>query len=166
MFRTSFIKLNQITSRRFLQTSAESATKTAAQASKTISETPVSTKKGARGELETAREQIPIIPEGHFSQAPNRDSTWSPSQISRGEVYKNNVRFVGRDLSKQPFAEAAIELTKMQPIHYVSSDIAVCQGTTSLLGHPKVYINLDKDMVGHCGYCGAKYAREELKGKL
>jgi len=166
MFRTSLVRLNQVTFKRFLQTSTGEATQTTVQASKTVSGAPVATKKEGEEGLEERRERIPIIPEGHFAQAPNKDSTWSASQRVREEVYKSDVRFVGRDLSKQPFGEAAIELTKQQPIHYVKSDIAVCQGTTSLLGHPKVYINLDKDMVGHCGYCGAKYAREDLKGKL
>ncbi|QPG73904.1 hypothetical protein FOA43_001219 [Brettanomyces nanus] len=147
--------------KRFLQTAAKEVSKQATKASAaTITEENPSVV------AEQLDPRIAVIPKGSFSQAPNRSSTWSKSQRSREEVYKNDFRFVGMDLSKQPFGEAAIELTAQQPIHYIKSRIAVCNGTDRMQGHPKVYINLDKDMVAHCGYCGAKYAREDLKGKL
>lgn len=111
-------------------------------------------------------EKIKVVPTDHYKQAPNRDAVWSPSQISRDEVYHNNPRFVGVDLTKQPQGLSAMELTKQQPIIYLKKDIAVCNGTDRFQGHPKVYLNLDKDKVTSCGYCGAKYAREDLKGKL
>lgn len=157
MFGTSVLRFSQVSARRLVHT----ATKEAVKASAT---------KGIKDTKEVAKPQasirMPILPKGYFKQAPNRDATWSPSQVSREDVYHNNVRFVGVDLSKQPQPEAAIELTAKQPIHYVKSNVAVCNGTDHMTGHPKVYINLDKDMVAHCGYCGAKYAREDLKGKL
>lgn len=114
----------------------------------------------------TTEDPLDVIPSSNYKQAPNRDGVWSPSQRSRDEIYKTDPRFVGKDLSKQPQALAAIELIKNQPISFIHGNIAVCHGTDFVQGHPKVYINLDKEKVHTCGYCGARYAREELKGKL
>ncbi|VEU20282.1 DEKNAAC101228 [Brettanomyces naardenensis] len=154
MFRTSLARISRISSKRFVQTASKEATEVSAATADPYRVPSLND------------EEIQVIPRGVFSQAPNRETTWSPSQKPREEVYKNNVRFVGKDISKQPFSEAAIELTAEQPIHYVASNIAVCNGTDRFQGHPKVYINMDRDAVAHCGYCGAKYAREDLKGKL
>ena len=106
------------------------------------------------------RRQLPL------QQAPNRATTWSVSQRNRDELVKTDPRFVGKDLSMQPQPLAAIELIKKQPVSFVHGNIAVCHGTDFVQGHPKVYINLDKDKVATCGYCGARYARKDLEGKL
>jgi NADH dehydrogenase (ubiquinone) Fe-S protein 6 len=146
-------------SRRFVATATktETATKTAsASATATATETTA---------LQT-EDPLDVIPSSTYPQAPNRAGVWSDSQRSRDELYKTDPRFVGKDLSKQPQALAAIELIKQQPISYIHGNIAVCHGTDFVQGHPKVYINLDKEKSHTCGYCGARYAREELKGKL
>lgn len=102
-------------------------------------------------------------------QAPNRAETWSPSQKSRVDVMAQYpVRFIQKDLSKQPRAYAAIDLIAKQPIRYLSHDegnIAVCDGNkeNTLMGHPKIFINLDKPQASTCGYCGLRYAKEEFK---
>ncbi|GME78060.1 unnamed protein product [Ambrosiozyma monospora] len=101
-----------------------------------------------------------------IQQAPNRVEAWSPSQVQRHEIFSKNVRFVGVDMGLQPNSLAAIDLIKQKPVSYIHDRIAVCSGTDFSQGHPKVYINLDKDKVSTCGYCGNRYAREDLKGKL
>ncbi|ODV86670.1 hypothetical protein CANARDRAFT_184186, partial [[Candida] arabinofermentans NRRL YB-2248] len=103
-----------------------------------------------------------------YAQSPNRPITWSPSQQSKDHILKSNVRFVGKDLSKQPNPQSAIDLIALQPITFMDHGVftAVCNGTDPQQGHPKIFIDLKKDKVGTCGYCGNKFAREELKGKL
>lgn len=140
--------------RRYSSTATKTATKTA-----TAEAAPSSTEISSINEFD-------VIPSSQYNQAPNRAETWSASQRSRDELYKTDPRFVGKDLSKQPQPLAAIELIKNQPISYIHGNIAVCHGTDFVQGHPKIYINLDKEKAHTCGYCGARYAREELKGKL
>lgn len=101
------------------------------------------------------------------TQAPNRDETWSRSQESRLNIFtKFAYRFIQKDLDKQPRAYSAMELIAKQPVRYLSEgNIAVCDGNkgSTLQGHPKVFINLDKPMASTCGYCGLRYAKEEHK---
>lgn len=141
-----------VAAKRFVATATKTSTATASATSTSSSV--------------VTEDPLDVIPSATYQQAPNRAEPWSASQRSRDEIYKNDPRFVGKDLSKQPQALAAIELIKNQPVSFVHGNIAVCHGTDFVQGHPKVYINLDKDKIHHCGYCGAKYAREELKGKL
>lgn len=147
------LRINTFTARRYVATATKTATSTA------TSTKPTSTSLSQEDPLD-------VIPSGNYNQAPNRADTWSPSQRSRDEIFKTDPRFVGKDLSKQPQALAAIELIKQQPINYIHGNIAVCCGTDFVQGHPKVYINLDKDKASTCGYCGSRFARVALKGKL
>ena len=38
-----------------------------------------------------------------------------------------------------------------------------CDGGRGALGHPKVYINLDRPEIGVCGYCGKRFLAEQHK---
>lgn len=100
-------------------------------------------------------------------QAPNRETTWSKTQESRLEVItKHPVRFIQRDLEKQPRPYAAIDLIAQEPVRYLKEgNIAVCDGNkgSNLQGHPKIFINLDQPKANTCGYCGLRYAKEEFK---
>ncbi|ODQ78434.1 hypothetical protein BABINDRAFT_162660 [Babjeviella inositovora NRRL Y-12698] len=98
-------------------------------------------------------------------QAPNRTEIWSESQRARTDAM-TGPRFSGKDLAKQPRPYAAINLIAKQPIRFVDSNVAVCDGNKGLEGHPKIYINLDPPRAHACGYCGLKYARSELKAEL
>ncbi|NXE50963.1 NDUS6 protein, partial [Casuarius casuarius] len=52
----------------------------------------------------------------------------------------------------------AIDLIAEQPVSEVESRVISCDGGGGALGHPKVYINLDKDTkTGTCGYCGLQF---------
>lgn len=101
------------------------------------------------------------------NQAPNRETTWSKSQESRDEIYSKNAhRFIQRDLELQPRPDAAIDLIAKEPIRYLTHEeghIAVCDGNrgSTLQGHPKVFINLDKPHAVACPYCGLRYAMEK-----
>lgn len=139
--------------KRFLSTATATATKTATKTPPPAAATATA----ATGSVSCLSDACEVIPSEHIKQAPNRESTWSASQRSRDEIIKNDLRFVGKDLSKQPQPFAAIDLIAKVPIMKVAGNIAVCHGTDFEQGHPKVYINLDKPGVHSCGYCGLRY---------
>ncbi|XP_004274584.1 NADH dehydrogenase [ubiquinone] iron-sulfur protein 6, mitochondrial [Orcinus orca] len=77
-----------------------------------------------------------------------------------GQVYGDKdyrkVRFVGRQ--KEVNENFAIDLIAEQPVSEVGSRVISCDGAGGALGHPKVYINLDKETkTGTCGYCGLQF---------
>ncbi|XP_069075820.1 NADH dehydrogenase [ubiquinone] iron-sulfur protein 6, mitochondrial isoform X2 [Pleurodeles waltl] len=68
------------------------------------------------------------------------------------------VRFVARQ--KEVNEQFAIDLIKEQPVSEVDSRVVSCDGGGGALGHPKVFINLDKDTkTGTCGYCGLQFKK-------
>ncbi|XP_060630599.1 NADH dehydrogenase [ubiquinone] iron-sulfur protein 6, mitochondrial [Anolis sagrei] len=80
-----------------------------------------------------------------------------------GQVYEEydyrRVRFVGRQ--KEVNESFAIDLIAEQPVSEVETRVVSCDGGGGALGHPKVYINLDKDTkTGTCGYCGLQFKQK------
>ncbi|KAI2652709.1 NADH dehydrogenase [ubiquinone] iron-sulfur protein 6, mitochondrial [Labeo rohita] len=80
-----------------------------------------------------------------------------------GQVYDENdvrrARFIGRQ--KEVNENFAINLVAEEPVTHVESRVVSCDGGGGALGHPKVYINLDKDTkVGTCGYCGLQFKQK------
>ncbi|KAL5970503.1 NADH dehydrogenase ubiquinone iron-sulfur protein 6 mitochondrial, partial [Taenia solium] len=53
----------------------------------------------------------------------------------------------------------AVELIKNVPPKQVTESIVACDGGHGALGHPRVYINLDKPGLHTCGYCGLRYEK-------
>ncbi|KAF7727504.1 hypothetical protein EC973_007482 [Apophysomyces ossiformis] len=92
-------------------------------------------------------------------QAANRAVTWSKSQRPKAEAMAG-PRFEQTDITTQPNAMAAIDLIAEEPIRFVAQRIASCDGGGGPLGHPKVYINLDKPGAHACGYCGVRFQQE------
>ncbi|XP_032135035.1 NADH dehydrogenase [ubiquinone] iron-sulfur protein 6, mitochondrial [Sapajus apella] len=77
-----------------------------------------------------------------------------------GQVYDEKdyrrVRFVGRQ--KEVNENFGIDLIAEQPVSEVETRVISCDGGGGALGHPKVYINLDKETkTGTCGYCGLQF---------
>ncbi|XP_061597937.1 NADH dehydrogenase [ubiquinone] iron-sulfur protein 6, mitochondrial [Cololabis saira] len=77
-----------------------------------------------------------------------------------GQVFDQNdprrARFVGRQKEVNP--NFAIKLVAEEPVTGIEARVVSCDGGGGALGHPKVYINLDKDTkVGTCGYCGLQF---------
>ncbi|XP_021510827.1 NADH dehydrogenase [ubiquinone] iron-sulfur protein 6, mitochondrial [Meriones unguiculatus] len=77
-----------------------------------------------------------------------------------GQVYDEKdyrrIRFVDRQ--KEVNENFAIDLIAEQPVNEVEHRIIACDGGGGALGHPKVYINLDKETkTGTCGYCGLQF---------
>ncbi|KAI8340799.1 zinc-finger domain-containing protein [Chlamydoabsidia padenii] len=93
-------------------------------------------------------------------QAPNRVDTWAPDQRPKKEALVG-PRFEQTDLSTQPNPMAAIELIAEEPVRIVHQRIVSCDGGDAALGHPKVYINLDKPGAHACGYCGIRFQKPE-----
>uniref|UniRef100_M0RAX2 NADH dehydrogenase [ubiquinone] iron-sulfur protein 6, mitochondrial n=1 Tax=Rattus norvegicus TaxID=10116 RepID=M0RAX2_RAT len=69
------------------------------------------------------------------------------------------IRFVDRQ--KEVNENFAIDLIAQQPVNEVDHRIIACDGGGGALGHPKVYINLDKETkTGTCGYCGLQFKQQ------
>ncbi|XP_049891556.1 NADH dehydrogenase [ubiquinone] iron-sulfur protein 6, mitochondrial [Epinephelus moara] len=80
-----------------------------------------------------------------------------------GQVYDEQdprrARFVGRQ--KEVNQNFAIKLVAEEPVTDIEARVVSCDGGGGALGHPKVYINLDKDTkVGTCGYCGLQFKQK------
>ncbi|XP_078038896.1 NADH dehydrogenase (ubiquinone) 13 kDa A subunit [Augochlora pura] len=70
-----------------------------------------------------------------------------------------NVRFVNRP--KEVNDNWAIKLIAEVPPEPTKARIVACNGGGGPLGHPKVYINLDKPGDHSCGYCGLRFYKED-----
>lgn len=69
------------------------------------------------------------------------------------------VRF--ENASRQVNTRFAIDLIAEIPPKEEKSRIVSCDGGGGPLGHPKVYINLDKPGNRTCGYCGLRFVKPE-----
>ena len=66
----------------------------------------------------------------------------------------------------QPQPEAAISLIHKQPVRWTSSRIVSCDGGGGPLGHPRIFINVDKPQICWCTYCGLPFAHEHHRKHL
>ncbi|KAI4890534.1 hypothetical protein NFI96_019233, partial [Prochilodus magdalenae] len=97
--------------------------------------------------------------QGYSSQV----STYGEKITHTGQVYDENdvrrARFVGRQ--KEVNENFAIKLVAEEPVTDLEARVVSCDGGGGALGHPKVYINLDKlTKVGTCGYCGRQFQQK------
>ncbi|XDA85041.1 hypothetical protein R6Z07F_014826 [Ovis aries] len=91
----------------------------------------------------------------HLPLPPSRPCPW---EVYDDEDYRR-VRFVGRQ--KEVNENFAIDLIAEQPVSQVGSRVISCDGGGGALGHPRVYINLDKETkTGTCGYCGLQFRQQ------
>ncbi|KAB8360828.1 hypothetical protein FH972_024562 [Carpinus fangiana] len=98
-------------------------------------------------------------------QAPNRAGVWAQSQRPR-EVAMAGPRFEQTIMEDQPRPLAAIELIHKQPVRWQHKRQVSCDGGGGPLGHPRIFINLDKPQVCWCTYCGTPYANEHHREYL
>jgi len=94
-----------------------------------------------------------------LQQSPNYPSTWSTSQRPRPGL-GSNPRFEQTAIDLQPNPLSAMELVSEEPIRLVHGRKAICDGGGGPLGHPKIYINLDRPEPRACGYCGIRFKQE------
>ncbi|KAK4945080.1 hypothetical protein LTR28_008110 [Elasticomyces elasticus] len=92
-------------------------------------------------------------------QAPNRKSIWSRSQQPR-EKAMVGPRFEQTIMEDQPRPWAAIDLIHKQPVRWTKAKRVSCDGGGGPLGHPRIFINVDKPQVCACTYCGLPFAQE------
>ncbi|RLU17418.1 hypothetical protein DMN91_009653 [Ooceraea biroi] len=80
-----------------------------------------------------------------------------------GQVFEKDdyrlVRFTNRP--KEVNKNWAINLIDEVPPSSQKERIVACDGGGGPLGHPKVYINLDKPGNHTCGYCGLRFYKED-----
>ncbi|KAK7058971.1 hypothetical protein VNI00_001595 [Paramarasmius palmivorus] len=102
------------------------------------------------------------------AQAPNYPATWSANQRPRAQAM-SGPRFEQTVMELQPNPLSAMEMIANEPVRVVHGRKAVCDGGAFLsvprktgltnvlpqgsgpLGHPKIYINLDKPGPRACG---------------
>ncbi|XP_065571500.1 NADH dehydrogenase [ubiquinone] iron-sulfur protein 6, mitochondrial-like [Artemia franciscana] len=80
-----------------------------------------------------------------------------------GQEWEDSDRRLARftDKPKQINEKFAINLIAEVPPKIVKERIVSCNGGGGALGHPKVFINLDKPGPKACGYCGLRFVKEE-----
>ncbi|KAG9627585.1 hypothetical protein KCV04_g11387, partial [Aureobasidium melanogenum] len=61
---------------------------------------------------------------------------------------------------------AAIELIHKQPVRWVKERTVKCDGGGGPLGHPRIFINVDRPQICWCTYCGLPYAKESNRKML
>ncbi|XP_074185218.1 NADH dehydrogenase [ubiquinone] iron-sulfur protein 6, mitochondrial isoform X1 [Rhinolophus sinicus] len=96
--------------------------------------------------------------------SPTGEKVTHTGQAYDGKDYRK-IRFVGRQKETcfllQVNENFAIDLIAEQPVSDVGSRVIACDGGGGALGHPKVYINLDKETkTGTCGYCGLQFRQQ------
>lgn len=67
-------------------------------------------------------------------------------------------RFENTIMELQPAPYAAIELIHRQPVRFSEKRVVVCDGGGGPMGHPRIFINVDKPEIVPCGYCGLPFA--------
>ncbi|CAL7943868.1 unnamed protein product [Xylocopa violacea] len=90
-------------------------------------------------------------------------TTESSKEVNHtGQLFEENdyrnVRFINRP--KEINKNWGIKLIAEVPPTPAKDKIVSCDGGGGPLGHPKVYINLDKPGNHTCGYCGLRFYKE------
>ncbi|KAH7413928.1 NADH-ubiquinone oxidoreductase [Phaeosphaeria sp. MPI-PUGE-AT-0046c] len=98
-------------------------------------------------------------------QAPNYKGIWSRSQQPR-EIAMSGPRFEQSIMEDQPRPYAAIELIHKQPVRWTNKRTVSCDGGGGPLGHPRIFINVDKPQICWCTYCGVPFAHEHHRKHL
>ncbi|XP_011501093.1 PREDICTED: NADH dehydrogenase [ubiquinone] iron-sulfur protein 6, mitochondrial [Ceratosolen solmsi marchali] len=88
---------------------------------------------------------------------PPNDETHTDQQFHPDDY--RNTRFIGK--RKEVNKNWAIKLIAEESPKCVKERIVSCDGGDELLGHPKVYINLDQPGNHTCGYCGIRFYKED-----
>ncbi|XP_064468136.1 NADH dehydrogenase [ubiquinone] iron-sulfur protein 6, mitochondrial-like [Ornithodoros turicata] len=92
-------------------------------------------------------------------------SDWVPKdpETHTGQHWEKDDYRLARFINtpKQINKNFAIDLIKEVPPKAVNERLVWCDGGDGALGHPKVYINLDKPGNHACGYCGLRYYKSD-----
>ncbi|BFZ03134.1 hypothetical protein BsWGS_06173 [Bradybaena similaris] len=96
-----------------------------------------------------------------INEGPNYDEPTHTGQVWDIDDYRN-LRFVDKDKLINP--NWAIDLIAEDPVVVVKGH-HVWSNSCGALGHPKVYINLDRPEVAVCGYSGRKFIQQKYYNK-
>ncbi|CAK1360420.1 Lactobacillus shifted protein [Cercospora beticola] len=110
-------------------------------------------------------EQVEDGEKKRVMQAPNRAGIWSRSQKPRAEAMVG-PRFEQTIMEDQPRPLAAIDLIHKQPVRWTKERVVSCDGGGGPLGHPRIFINVDKPQICMCTYCGLPFAHEHHRKHL
>jgi len=92
-------------------------------------------------------------------------SSWEPKEVEThtGQKWEKNDYRLARyiDKEKQVNQSFAIDLINQAPPKECIKSVVYCDGGGGPLGHPKVYINLDKPGNHACGYCGLQFFKKD-----
>ncbi|MCJ1469304.1 hypothetical protein MMC07_007937 [Pseudocyphellaria aurata] len=111
------------------------------------------------------REEVADAERQRQLQAPNRAEVWSRSQQPRAKAMVG-PRFEQTIMEYQPQPQAAISLIHKQPVRWTSQRVVSCDGGGGPLGHPRIFINVDKPQINWCTYCGLPFAHEHHRKHL
>lgn len=95
-------------------------------------------------------------------QAPNYPTTWSETQNPR-ELAMRGPRFEQITTEYQPQPLSAMEMIQREPIRLTAKRVIECDGGDGPLGHPRVFINLDKPGPKACPYWYVELQRSMKK---
>ncbi|KAM8718053.1 hypothetical protein ACLKA7_004713 [Drosophila subpalustris] len=99
-----------------------------------------------------------------LTAARNSSTRCDVEQVTHtGQVFDKddyrNVRFV--NAKRYVNENWGIKLIDEVPPTVTTERVVHCDGGNGPLGHPKVYINLDKPGNHTCGYCGLRFVKKD-----
>ena len=93
------------------------------------------------------------------------DSFPEDTQTHTGQKWDRSdtrmARYINKEKELNP--RFAISLLSEESTEIIDNTHVYCSGGTGALGHPKVYINLDKPQVQSCGYCGKVFVARQFE---
>jgi NADH dehydrogenase (ubiquinone) Fe-S protein 6 len=106
--------------------------------------------------------KLPLTQESSIELSANKKSLlkrkWTTSMRTKEGAFSSPA-FEHVILETQPFPKPAIDLVHQEPVFKTDKRVIYCDGGHGALGHPRVYINLDKPENSVCGYCGKEFVR-------
>ena len=90
---------------------------------------------------------------------PEDTPTHTGQKWERGDT--RMARYIGKQKELNP--RFAIKLLSEESADIIDNTHVYCSGGTGALGHPKVYINLDKPQLQSCGYCGNVFVAKQFE---
>ncbi|XP_065356578.1 NADH dehydrogenase [ubiquinone] iron-sulfur protein 6, mitochondrial [Calliphora vicina] len=93
-----------------------------------------------------------------YSSRKDLEKTTHTGQVFAEDDYRN-VRFT--NAKRYVNENWGIKLIDEIPPKECTERVVFCDGGDGPLGHPKVYINLDKPGSHICGYCGLRFVKKD-----
>ncbi|XP_053958378.1 NADH dehydrogenase [ubiquinone] iron-sulfur protein 6, mitochondrial [Anastrepha ludens] len=103
-------------------------------------------------------QSVAIACRNYSSTRSDVEETTHTGQVFDKDDYRN-VRFV--NAKRYVNENWAIKLIDEVPPIEVTERVVYCDGGDANLGHPKIYINVDKPGPQICGYCGLRFVKKD-----